>query len=109
MEAVRESSKELMARLVQTLLDEGQTAETFDLDSMPFAQMEQLGHGVGKELARQIQGALAEAQAARMNEQHGAEYACPQCGQTAGKTNSDCELPQSRRKFSRWSAHPRSL
>lgn len=81
MDAVRESSKELMSRLVQTLLDEGVTAQTFDLDAMPFAAMEMFGHGLGKVLARQIQGALAEAQAARMREQHGDEHACPQCGQ----------------------------
>jgi hypothetical protein len=81
MDAVRESSQELMARLVQTLLDEGVTAQTFDLEAMPFAAMEQLGHGVGKVLARQIQVALAEAQAARIREQHGDEHACPHCGQ----------------------------
>lgn len=81
MDAVRESSAELMARLVQTLLDEGVTAQTFDLDAMPFAAMEQLGHGLGKVLARRIQAALAEAQAARMREQRGDEHACPQCGQ----------------------------
>lgn len=82
MDVVRESSKVLMPRLVEALLDEGQTAQTFDLDAMSFAAMEKLGHGLGKELARQIQVALAEAQASRMHEQHGDEYACPQCGRT---------------------------
>lgn len=82
MDAVRESSKELMARLVKTLLDEGVTAQTFDLDAMPFAAMEMFGHGLGKVLARQIQAALAEAQAARIREQHGADHGCPQCGQS---------------------------
>jgi len=80
MDVVRESSKELMGRLVQTLLDEGVTAEAFDLDSMPFAEMEMFGHGLGKVLARQIQGALAESQGVRMQEQQGEEHSCPQCG-----------------------------
>ena len=48
MDVVRESSAVLMSRWVQTLLDEGVTAETFDLDSMPFAEREMSGHGLGK-------------------------------------------------------------
>lgn len=82
MDAVRESSQELMSRLVQVLLDEGVTAQTFDLDTMPFAAMEQWGHGLGKVLARQIQGALAQAQAARLREQSGDTHLCPQCGRS---------------------------
>ena len=54
MPQVRESSRELMARLVQTLLDEGVTAQTFDLDAMPFAQMELFGHNLGQQLAHQL-------------------------------------------------------
>lgn len=82
MPQVRESSRELMARLVQTLLDEGVTAQTFDLDAMPFAQMELFGHNLGQQLARQIQAALAEAQATRLAERTVNEHACPRCGRT---------------------------
>lgn len=79
-ESLRRSSGEVLNELVQTLLDEGVTAQTFDLDAMPFAQMELFGHGWGQQLARQIQVALAEAQAARLKEHTGDEHACPHCG-----------------------------
>ena len=38
-----------MSRLVQALIDEGQTAGAFDIDSMPFAVMEMFGHGREKD------------------------------------------------------------
>ena len=80
MSAVRGSSEELFEELVQALIDEGMTAEQFEIDAMPFAQMERFGHGLGKQLGRRIQEALAEHQAARLNEQAGDQYDCPQCG-----------------------------
>lgn len=60
MSAVRRSSDEVLEELVQALIAEGVTAETFDLDQMPFAAMEQFGHGLGKQLAQRIQAALAD-------------------------------------------------
>lgn len=77
---MQRTSQELIEDLVQALIAEGVTAETFDIDQMPFAEMEQFGHGLGKVLAQRIQAALAEAQAARMNEQAEDLYDCPTCG-----------------------------
>jgi hypothetical protein len=77
-----QSSEELFEQLVQALLDERMTAEEFNIDAMPFARMEQLGHGLGKQLARRIQQALAERQGARMNAQAGEQYNCPGCGRS---------------------------
>ena len=65
---------------MQALIAEGVTAETFDLDKMPFAVMEQFGHGRGRERAQRIQTALA--QAARVNEQAGEQYGCVHCGRS---------------------------
>lgn len=82
MSVARQSSEALFEQLVQALIDEGVTAETFDIGAMPFAQMEMFGHGLGKQLAQRIQQALAEQQAAHINEQAGGQYACPQCGRS---------------------------
>lgn len=101
MDAVRESSKELMSRLVQTFLDESVTAQTFDLDVIPFAAMEQLGHGLRKVLTWQIQVALAEAQAAWMREQHGDEHACSH--------DISCPVPHGCDKLSPHGDKPRNL
>jgi hypothetical protein len=76
MSAVRRSSEELFGQLVDALLDEGRTAEEFDIDAMPFAQLELFGPGLGRQLARRIQEALAERQGERMAE----VFDCPQCG-----------------------------
>lgn len=75
-------SNNLLQQLVQSLIDDGVTADTFDLDSMPFAEMEMFGHGLGKLVAAEIQQALTEHQATRMNAQAGDQYDCPQCGRT---------------------------
>lgn len=86
MDAVRESSQELMTQLVQVLLDEGVTAQTLDLDAMPFEAMEQLGHGLGKVLAQQIQLALAAPQPRMMQTLDGAvEFREPKCVRAAGR------------------------
>jgi hypothetical protein len=78
MSALRRSSEELFEQLVDALIDEGMTAEEFDIDAMPFAQMELFGHGLGRQLARRIQQALAQRQGERMAE----EFDCPQCGRS---------------------------
>ena len=82
MDGARRSSEAIFSELVQTLIDEGVTAQTFRLDAMPFAEMEQFGHGLGRELARRIQAALVGAQAAGLAERTGGEHACPRCGRT---------------------------
>lgn len=75
-----ERAKTLRDELVQTLIEDGVTAEEFALEAMPFAQMELFGHEFGKQVAGEIQKALVEAQAARLNEQAGDRHECPQCG-----------------------------
>lgn len=75
-----ERTKQLRDELVQTLIDEGVSAEEFALESMPFAQMELFGHEFGRQVAGEIQKALIEAQAARLNDEAGEQHACPQCG-----------------------------
>lgn len=78
MSTVQRSSEELFEALVDALIDEGMTAEEFDIDSMPFAQMERFGHGLGRRLAQRIQEALASRQGERMAE----AFDCPQCGRS---------------------------
>jgi hypothetical protein len=78
MSALRRSSEELFEQLVDALIDEGMTAEEFDIDAMPFAQMERFGHGLGRQLAQRIQEALASRQGERMAE----VFECPQCGRS---------------------------
>jgi hypothetical protein len=78
MSALRRSSEELFEQLVDALIDEGMTAEEFDIDAMPFAQMELFGHALGRQLAQRVQQALAQRQGERMAE----EFDCPQCGRS---------------------------
>ncbi len=51
---------------MQKLVKEGQETGQFQIDSMRFAQMEMLGHGLGKELSRRVQEALTECQTEQM-------------------------------------------
>lgn len=66
----------LFEELVQALVDEGMESGQFEIDSMRYAQMELLGHGLGQELSRRVQAALADRQGQRMP----AVFACPRCG-----------------------------
>jgi|SRR6056297_231033 len=76
---ISDRTKKLKDELIQALIEEaGQTGQ-FDIDAMPFAAMELFGHGLGKQVAAEIQQALAEHQAARLNEAQGEQFACPQC------------------------------
>ena len=68
-------SAALFEELVQELVKEGQETGEFQIDSMRFAQMEMMGHGLGKELSRRVQEALAECQTEQMPQ----SFACPQC------------------------------
>lgn len=76
MAQTQKRSTELFKELVEVLVDEGMETGEFDIDSMRFAQMEALGHGLGKELSRQVQAGLAARQGERMPER----FACPECG-----------------------------
>lgn len=69
-------SAELFEELVQALVEEGRETGELEIDSMRFAQMELLGHGLGKELSRRVQQALADCQTQQMAQ----SFACPQCG-----------------------------
>lgn len=68
-------SAELFQELVEALVDEGMESGEVEIDSMRYAQMELLGHGLGKELSRQVQEALAERQRDQMPER----FRCPWC------------------------------
>ena len=69
-------SAELLEELVQALIDEGMESGQFEIDSMRYAQMELLGHGLGKQLSQRVQAALADRQGQRMPR----AFACPRCG-----------------------------
>ena len=68
-------SAQLFEELVEALVAEGMESGEFEIDSMRYAQMELLGHGLGKELSRQVQAALSERQREEMPE----TFPCPQC------------------------------
>lgn len=76
MPEARKRSAALFEELVETLVDEGMQTGEFDIDSMRFAQMELLGHGLGKELSRRVQADLARRQGQRMSD----AFPCPRCG-----------------------------
>ena len=60
------TSRELFEELVQALVEERIEGGEIEIDSMKFAQMELLGHGLGKELAGRVQQALVACQAEQM-------------------------------------------
>lgn len=68
-------SGKLFEQLVEALVEEGVEASEFEIGSLRYAQMEALGHGLGKELSRRVQEALADRQFAEMAK----TYRCPQC------------------------------
>lgn len=72
--------QKLKNELIQALIEEAGRTGQFDIDAMTFAEIELFGHGYGKQVAAEIQQALAEDQAARLNEAKGQEFACPKCG-----------------------------
>lgn len=72
--SVSEKSAELLELLVAALVDEAEGGDVA-IDQMRFAQMELLGHGLGKRLAARVQQALV----ARQAEQMPSEFRCPSC------------------------------
>lgn len=70
------NSEVLFQELVQALVQERIEGGEIEIDSMKFAQMELLGHGLGKELASRVQQALVASQA----EQMPTVFRCPTCG-----------------------------
>ena len=56
-------------------MDEGMQTGAFEIDSMRYAQMELLGHGLGQELSQRVQAALADRQGRRMP----SVFECPRC------------------------------
>ena len=109
--SVTKNSAELFEALVQALVEERIAADEIDIDSMKFAQMELLGHGLGKQLAGRVQQALVSRQAEPMPRVFG----CPTCGrqcraETKPKTIQSldgevelteiyCHCPKCRRSF----------
>ena len=94
-------SAELFEELVQALIDEGMESGQFEIDSMRYAQMELLGHGLGKQLSQRVQAALADRQGQRMPE----VFACPRCGRECAaeqqprsitSLDGDVDLPETR-------------
>jgi len=69
-------STELYQQLVQALVDEQLESGEVDVEWMRFAEMEQLGHGMGRQLACHVQQALV----ARQAEQMPVVCCCPECG-----------------------------
>lgn len=69
-------STALFEELVQALVEERIEGGEIEIDSMKFAQMELLGHGLGKELSGRVQQALV----ARQGEQMPRVFGCPTCG-----------------------------
>jgi len=101
MAELKTRSAELFEQLVQALLDEGMETGQFQIDSMRYAQMELLGHGLGKELSRRVQAALADRQGQRMAK----AFSCPTCGRECAaepkpkpmtSLDGDLELPETR-------------
>lgn len=95
------TAAELFEQLVDALVDEGVKAGDFDIEFMLYARMESLGHGMGQELSRQIQAALAKRQQQQMPD----SYACPRCQadcraeegrKTISSIDGDVELPEVR-------------
>lgn len=92
---------DLFKELVEALVDEGMETGDFEIDSMRYAQMEMLGHGLGKELSRQVQEALSE----RQREVLPDTFPCPECGRdcvgerghkTVMSLDGEVELPEVR-------------
>ena len=69
-------SEDLFEELVRALVQERIEGGEIEIESMKFAQMELLGHGLGKELAGRVQQALVASQA----EQMPTVFCCPTCG-----------------------------
>lgn len=101
MTALNSRSAELFEQLVQALVDEGMQTGQFDIDSMRYAQMELLGHGLGKELSRRVQATLADRQGQRMAK----AFSCPACGRECASEqkpkpitslDGDLNLPETR-------------
>ena len=66
----------LFEELVEALVEEGVESNDFEIGSMRYAQMELLGHGLGKQLSQRVQEALSQRQFEEMSECYG----CPDCG-----------------------------
>lgn len=101
MAELKARSAELFEQLVEALVEEGMQTGEFEIDSMRYAQMELVGHGLGQELSRQVQAALAERQGQGMP----SVFPCPSCDRecpaeqkTKPMTSLDgkVELPETR-------------
>ena len=76
MSELKPRSAELVQELVQALVDEGLETGQFEIDSLRSAHMDLLGHGLGRELSRQVHHALAE----RPGQRLARVFACPTGG-----------------------------
>lgn len=101
MAQTQKRSAELFKELVETLVSEGMEDGEFDIDSMRYAQMEMMGHLLGKDLSRQVQAELAARQGERMPE----SFTCPHCSRDCPaekkpkpitSLDGDVELPETR-------------
>lgn len=101
MAELKTRSAELFEQLVEALVDEGMETGQFDIDSMRYAQMELLGHGLGKELSRRVQAVLSDRQGQRMAK----TFLCPTCGRECvaeqkpkpmTSLDGDLEIPETR-------------
>ena len=76
MEATHGRSAALMEQLVQSLIDERIETGEIDLETMSFAQIEQMGHELGRRMAagfdRQLTG--------RQTDLWSKDWCCPTCG-----------------------------
>lgn len=72
----RTRSAELLEELVQALVAERVESGAVDIDTMTFAEMEEISHGLGRELSRRLQGSFVSDQSGRMS----SDYDCPTCG-----------------------------
>lgn len=94
-------SADLFEELVEAIVDEGMESGDFEIDSMRYAQMELLGHGLGKQLSQQVQAALAGRQRGQMPD----TFPCPKCHRecpaesvqkTVTSLDGDVQLPEVR-------------
>lgn len=69
-------SEELLEELVRVLVAERVESGAVDIETMTFAEMEQISHGLGRELSRRLQGSFVSDQGGRMPP----DYDCPTCG-----------------------------
>jgi hypothetical protein len=101
MTELKARSAELFEQLVEALVDEGMQTGEIEIDSMRYAQMELLGHGLGQDLSRRVQAALSDRQGRRMP----SVFPCPRChrecpaeqkSKPMTSLDGDVDLPETR-------------